>query len=98
MKINIHHLNPYHFSRTVVWSICASILVVVFASGLARATRNFNAALTEKPDVALYILLPEEGITTSKVLREQPTERDYLANTKDGPKLIRLSRGPQQWY
>lgn len=98
MKINIHHLPRHRFFSTVVWSVVASAMIVIAASGLARAARNFKAALTDKPDVALFLLLPEEEITYSSLLRETPNERDYIAETKTGPKLIKLKRGPQQWY
>lgn len=98
MKINIQHLSGHRFYGTVLWSLFASVVIVIAAAGLARAARNFQAALTEKPDVALYLLLPDEGIASSTLLREQPTERDYLAETDEGPKIIKLKRGPQEWY
>ena len=98
MKINIRTVSKHKFLRTVVWSILASGVIVVAAAGLGRAARNFEAALTDKPDVALYLLLPNEGITTSSLLRELPNERDYLVETPEGPKLIKLKRGPQAWY
>ncbi len=98
MNINFRRLSRLRYGHTVLWSVVASTLVVVTMSGLARAAKNFNAALTQKPDVALYLLLPEEEITSSTMLRDQETERDYLAETKDGPKLITLKRGPTKWY
>lgn len=98
MKINIHHLSTRRFSRTVLFAVLASFVIVIAAAGLGRAARNFEAALTDKPDVALYILLPELHITTSSVLREQPNERDYLAETTEGTKLVKLKRGPQHWF
>ncbi len=98
MKINIHHLPRHRFLKTVLWAVFASAVIVSAAAGLGRAARNFQAALTDKPDVALYLLLPEDDIMDSTLLREQPTERDYLAQTKHGSMLIKLKRGPQQWY
>lgn len=98
MKINIHHLPEHRFFRTVVWSVLASALIVVATAGLARAARNFRAALTEKPDVAIYMLLEKEEVTSSTLLREQPLERDYIVQTKSGSMLVKLKRGPQQWY
>lgn len=98
MKINFHHLPQRRFMHTVLWAVVASTAIVIAASGLARAARNFEAALTDKPDVALYLLLPDEGITRSTILRELPNERDYLAETDEGPKLIKLKRGAQQWF
>lgn len=65
---------------------------------LGRAAHNFQAALTQKPDVAIYLLLPDEEIGRTTLLRETETERDYLADTKDGPKLIRLKKGDKVWF
>lgn len=76
--------------------LCISI--VIAAAALGRATHNFSAALTDKPDVAIYLLLPDEGIRDTTLLRESELERDYLAETKDGPKLIKLRRGDKEWF
>lgn len=74
------------------------IVVVIAAAALGRATHNFQAALTDKPDVAIYLLLPEEELGNTTLLRESDTERDYLADTKDGPKMIKLKKGETEWY
>jgi hypothetical protein len=66
------------------------IAIVVCSALLGRATKNFKAALTDKPDVAIYLLLPDEEIGQTTLLRETDTVRDYLAETKDGPKLVKL--------
>jgi hypothetical protein len=73
-------------------------LIVGVAAALGRTTLNLNAALTDKPDIAIYLLLPEEGIGKTVLLREKDNERDYLAETKTGPKLVRLRKGNKQWY
>lgn len=67
-------------------------------ASLARAGYNFRAALTEKPDIAIYLLLPEEGITGTTLLREESDRRDYLVQTSDGPKLVILKKGEEQWF
>ena len=72
--------------------------MVALAASIARATLNLSAALTDKPDLAIYLLLPEEEIGQTTLLRVYEDQRDYLAETKDGPKLIQLKRGPHQWY
>lgn len=74
------------------------LCIVAATSSLARAAHNFKAALTDKPDVALYLLLPDEGLKQTTLLKESETERDYLAETANGPKLIRLKKGETQWY
>lgn len=81
-----------------MWSVVLCIAIVVSAAFLGRATGNFKAALTDKPDVAIYLLLPDEGLGNTTLLRESETERDYLADTKDGPKLIKLKKGEKEWF
>ncbi|MBI5155804.1 hypothetical protein HZA45_00865 [Candidatus Peregrinibacteria bacterium] len=97
-KIHIHLLSRRHFSRAVIWAVSLSTVIVGASAALARAAHNFKIALTEKPDIAIYLLLPEENITTTTVLRTSDTERDYLAETKDGPKFVKLKKGKEQWY
>jgi len=79
--------------RTVVWAVFLCFSIVVCTAFLGRATHNFKAALTDKPDVAIYLLLPEEGLGQTTLLRETEITRDYLAETKDGQKLIKLEKG-----
>lgn len=97
-KLHIPHLTRIRFFHTMLWSLIVSCIIVAAAAGIGRATHNMNIALQEKPDVAIYLLLPEEDIGRIKVLRESEGERDYLADTKDGPKLVKLKKGPEQWY
>ena len=97
-KFHIHLLSRKNFSKTVLWSVFLCTVIVTVTAALGRATRNFQAALTDKPDVAIYLLLPEEEIRQTTLLRETDTERDYLAQTKTGPKLVKLKKGPEQWF
>lgn len=97
-KFHIHTLSPRTFSRTVVWSIFISSVIVVAVSMIGRAAHNFKAALTDKPDVAIYLLLPDEEIGQTTLLKETETEREYLAETKEGLKLIKLKKGEYQWF
>lgn len=97
-KFHVHHLSHPLFRRTVVWAFVLSLMIIGSAAALARSARNFKAALTDKPDLAIYLLLPEEGITNTTLLRDGETERDYLAETKDGPKIVKLKKGDEQWY
>lgn len=97
-KLHIPHLSRARFFHTVVWSLIVSCVIVAAAAGIGRATHNMNIALQEKPDVAIYLLLPDEDIGRTTLLHETETERDYLAETKDGPKLVKLKKGPEQWY
>ncbi len=97
-KFHIHHLSKRGFKHTLLWSVSVCVFVVIATAMLGRATHNFKAALTDKPDVAIYLLLPEEEIGHTTLLKETDTEREYLAETKDGPKLIKLKKGPTQWF
>jgi len=76
----------------------ASMLVVGIAAGIGRATVNLGAALTDKPDIAIYLLLPDEGLHSIEVLKEEENERHYMAESKDGPKFIILKKGESEWY
>ena len=97
-KIQVHRLSRRYYSHAVAWAVGLSMIIVILCAALARAAHNFKIALVEKPDIAIYLLLPEEKITTTKTLRVSATERDYLAQTKDGPKLVKLKKGKEQWY
>ncbi len=97
-KFQIQSLSRHGYKRTALWSMILCTLIVIAAATLGRAAHNFKAALTEKPDVALYLLLPEEEITHSTLLKEGETQRDYLAETKNGPTLIQLKKGEDVWY
>ena len=96
--MDITHLSRFRFLHTIGWAVLLSGLIVMLAAGLGRAAINLKAALTDKPDIAIYLLLPEEKIGKTTLLRERDNERDYLAETKDGPKLIRLRKGEKEWF
>ena len=96
--MNIKFFTRLRFTHAYFWAVLLSALIVGLAATLARASFNVTAALTEKPDIALYLLLPEEQISSSTMLRQKGNERDYLAQTKDGQKLIRLKKGPNNWF
>ena len=94
----VHTLTHRGYRETVLWAAFSCLAIVAGAAAFARASHNFSAALTDKPDLAIYLLLPEEDIGYSALIREQETERDYLAETKDGPKLIKLKMGEKEWF
>ena len=92
-------LLPHHqYLKTVLLAVAASMLVVGTAAILGRATLNLRAALTDKPDLAVYMLLEDRQVTHLTILRENETQRDYLIETKDGPELVQLKKGEKQWY
>ncbi len=96
--MDIQLLSNGRYSKTITLAVILSGLVVAAAALLGRATLNMNAALIDKPDLAIYLLLPEEGIGKTTLLRSTETTRDYLAETKEGDKLVQLSNGENGWY
>jgi len=96
--MDIRRISHLRFFHTIAWAVLVCGLVVGAAASLGRATLNLKAALTDKPDIAIYLLLPEEKIGRTVLLRDLDTERDYLAETKDGPKLVRLKKTDKQWF
>ncbi len=96
--MEIHRISRGRFLHTVGWGLIGSLLVVGVAAGIGRATVNLGAALTEKPDIAIYVLLPDEGLQSIEVLKEEENERHYMAESKDGPKFIILKKGKTKWY
>lgn len=93
----VHRLSLGRFLHTTFWAFVVSALIVGAAAVLARATINLKAALTDKPDIAIYLLLPEEEIGYSTLLREEENVRHYYAETKEGPKVIRLKKVNGVW-
>ena len=96
----VHAITPRTFRKTTIWSLVFAVIIVAGAAALGRAAHNFNAALTDKPDVAIYLLLQDEELGNTTLLRQnkEDTERDYLAETKDGPKLVKMKKGEKEWY
>ena len=82
----------------MVWLLIAGATVIIVISLLARAQLNLHAALTDKPDLAVMILLPEEGITNVSLLRGMELERDYVVETHEGPKFVKLRKTGDKWY
>lgn len=96
--MEIHRISRKRYLSTVLWAVIACLVIVGSAAGLGRAAKNFHAALTEKPDIAIYMLLPDEGISSVELLRESEDERNYLAETTEGPKYIKLKKGSREWF
>ncbi|MEK7562797.1 MAG: hypothetical protein AAB544_00175 [Patescibacteria group bacterium] len=86
------------YGHTMMWAVLLSMLVVALAATLGRAMANVKAALTDKPDIAVYLLLKEDVVTSSTLLRSNENQRDYLVQTKNGPKLVKLQKGEVEWY
>ena len=93
-----HFVERHPLLLRSIWALLLSIGVVASAAALGRATRNFNAALVDKPDVAIYLLLPDENIGPTITLKTSDTERVYLAKTATSSLLVTLRKGPKEWY
>ncbi len=88
----------FKFTHTYAWALLVSCLVVALAATLARASLNLAGALVNKPDIAVLMLLPEEEVTASSLLRAEGDTRDYLVMTKNGAKLVKLHKGVEHWF
>ena len=96
--MDIRHLSGHKYRETSVWMLLAAAAIIITFALLARASLNLHAALTDKPDLAVMILLPEEDITEVTLLRDQEQERDYLVTTKeDGIKFVKLRKIGGEW-
>lgn len=99
LPFNVEKVSNFRYAHTVLWAVLMSIAVVALTAGLGRAALNMKAALTEKPDLAVYVLLPEEELGRTTLLREQPGERDYVAESKDGQLYVKLRKSKEgKWY
>lgn len=97
MHQHFHALSKPRYTSALFWAYVLSAIIVIATAFLGRAALNFRAALVEKPDIAIYLLLPEDGIRHTQLLRASDTERDYLAQTARGQELIKLRKGARQW-
>lgn len=96
--MEIDRLSRWRYFSTIAWAVGGSIAVVAVTAGLARATLNMKGALIEKPEIAVYLLLPDAGITEVEVLRETEMQKDLLLHTKTGNMLVIMKKGEEQWY
>jgi len=85
------------FTHTVMWGLLLSAIVIVMASVMARSALNLKAAVTDNPDLAIILLLPDEEISNVELMRDRGKERDYLVETKDGSKYVKLIKSDGEW-
>ena len=88
-------VSRFKFINTMGWAVVASSLIVAAAAYLGRATLNLKAALTDKPQVGIYLLLPD--ITSAELLRDRGELQDYLVYTNKGPELVQLEKFEGTW-
>ncbi len=91
-------VSHFRYAHTITWALLLCSLIVGVAATIARATINLRGALTaEDASLAVMLLLPDEEISEVTLLRASQNKQELLAETKSGPKLIRMRRGVQQW-
>lgn len=99
MHIDFAFVSRYRAIHTMSWAVLLSLLIVAVAATIGRATVNLRGALTaEDGSLAVMLLLPEENISEVTMIKASSDTQEFLAETKDGPKLIRLKRGETEWF
>ena len=100
MRLSLHLLSAKRYFHTLGVAVLVSCLIVAVAATLGRATLSLHGAVSWKPDIAVLVLMEErdEEITDSTLLKETPDQREYLVETKTGPKWVLLKKGTAQWY
>jgi hypothetical protein len=85
------------FHSTVGIALAMSAIIIIATAGLGRAVHNIQGALTGKPDLAVYLLLPDLNVSSVTLLRGGNTKRDYLVETDEGLKLVVLELKEGKW-
>ncbi len=99
MHLDFAFVSRFRAIHTMTWALLLSCLIVAAAATIGRATVNLRGALTaEDASLAVMILLPDEKISDVKMIKASSDTQEFLAETKDGPKLIRMKRGETQWF
>ena len=70
---------PGHASIGITLDTYSHVMPGMQEEAAGRINAGLKAALTDKPDIAIYLLLPEEEIGRTLLLRDKDNERDYLA-------------------
>lgn len=83
----------------MIWALLSSCLIVAIAATLARATINLRGALTaDDASLAVMLLLPDENISDITMIKAGPDTEEFLAQTKEGPKLVRTQKENGTWH
>lgn len=99
MHLDFAFVSHFRAVHTMTWALLLSLLIVALAATLGRATVNLRGALTaEDGTLAVMLLLPEEEISDITLVKAGVDTQEFLAETKDGPKLIRLKKGETEWF
>jgi hypothetical protein len=99
MHFDLSHLSRFWYAHTMLWAVLMSALIISIAATIGRATMNLRGALTaDDAGLAVMLLLPEEEISSVTMIKATRDTQEFMAETKDGPKLIRMKRGPKEWF
>ncbi|MSR87069.1 hypothetical protein EXS70_02750, partial [Candidatus Peribacteria bacterium] len=102
--LDFRFVSRFRYTHTILWALLLSSLIVGTAATIARATVKLRGALTDDDgSIAVMMLLPDEGITDVELIKAGPETQEFLVETKEGPKLIRLkhsstSSGQATWF
>lgn len=97
--MDIYRISRQRYLTTIAWAVLGSAFIVGIAAALGKATLNLHAALTDKPDIGIYVLLEDDGVTNAELLREREDQRDYLVETASGKELVKLKLNTDgEWY
>ena len=103
--MDIQDLSSKSFLKATLIAIAATIAIVGAASLLGRATIYLQAALTDKPDLGVYLLLEKEGFSNIADVQyleddsaDSTVQRSYLVETGAGPLYVKIRKGEQEWY
>ena len=99
MHIDFAFVSRFRYVHTMMWAILMSALIISLAAVVGRATVNLRGALTaDDGSLAVMMLLPEENISDVTLVKASVDRQEFLVETKDGPKLIRLKKGEEKWF
>ncbi len=92
-------VSRFRYVHTITWAVLLSLFIVALAATLGRATVNLRGALTaDDGSLAVMLLLPEEEISEVTLVKAGVDTQEFLVETNNGPKLIRLKRGETEWF
>ena len=99
MHLDFAFVSRFRAVHTMMWALLLSLLIVGLAATVGRATVTLRGALTaEDGSLAVMLLLPEEEISEVTLVKAGVDTQEFLAETKDGPTLVRLKRGEREWF
>ena len=95
--LDVHKLTDKKYNSTVIWAVGISLFIVAFTSVLARAALNLQAAIIDKPNLAVHTLLEDYAIRDVQLMDDLDLERRYLVETDDGMKFVTLQKKNGKW-